>query len=229
MNTLLSSSGLTSAHLVHDCLESIGEMRNGEEEARLRQMASGMGDLRAFQRRAARWMSVWLNHFSPVGEHGLLVGTMWVSDPGRLIYLEICSWRNRSTFFSPVEIEVMSPFFYELALFGCHNVLLFSHETVDLVVKTVQKPHHPFLKLVILVMKTEPESLFSFVVFGKLSRDNVFTLFLFFTNINILFSKQLIASPGCGLFLECERQQVYWLSGYYRLWGRTESDMTEAT
>lgn len=67
-----------------------------------------------------------------VDEHGLLIGTMWVSDPGtlfyhsfRLIYLEICSWRNRSTFFSPMEIEVMSPFFYGLPLFGCHNVLLF--------------------------------------------------------------------------------------------------------
>ena len=148
------------------------------------------------------------------GEHGLLMGTMWVSDPGRLIYLEICSWRNRSTFFPPVEIEVMSPFFYELALFGCHNVLLFSHETVDLVIKTVQKPHHPFLKLVILVMKTEPESLFSFVVFGKLSRDNVFTLFIFFTNINILFSKQLIASPGCRAFLrrrEAAGVLIVWL------------------
>lgn len=180
MNTLLSSSGLTSAHLVHDCLESIGEMRNGEEEARLRQMASGMGDLRAFQRRAARWMSVWLNHFSPVGEHGLLVGTMWVSDPGRLIYLEICSWRNRSTFFSPVEIEVMSPFFYELALFGCHNVLLFSHETVDLVVKTVQKPHHPFLKLVILVMKTEPESVLFCSLWQIISRQCFHIISIFY-------------------------------------------------
>lgn len=60
-----------------------------------------------------------------LSEHGLLMGTMWVSDPGRLIYLKICSWRNRSTFFPPIEIEVMSPFSYELALFGCHNVLLF--------------------------------------------------------------------------------------------------------
>ena len=83
-----------------------------------------------------------------------------------------------------------------------------------MVIKTVQKPHHPFLKLVILVMKTEPESLFSFVVFGKLSRDNVFTLFIFFTNINILFSKQLIASPGCRAFLrrrEAAGVLIVWL------------------
>lgn len=44
-----------------------------------------------------------------LGEHGLLMGTMWVSAPGRLVSLEICSWRNRSAFF-PVKIEVMSPF-----------------------------------------------------------------------------------------------------------------------
>lgn len=54
MKTLLSPSVLTLAHLVRDCLERIGEMRKGEEEARLRQMASGMGGLRAFERRATQ-------------------------------------------------------------------------------------------------------------------------------------------------------------------------------
>lgn len=65
VKTLLSPSVLTLASLVHGCLESIGEMRNGGEEARLRQMASGIGDLRAFERRATQWISVWLNHISP--------------------------------------------------------------------------------------------------------------------------------------------------------------------
>lgn len=56
-----------------------------------------------------------------------------------------------------------------------------SHETVDLVVKkTVQNPQQPFLKLVILIMKTEPGSLVSYVVFGKLFQETVLSQYFTF-------------------------------------------------
>lgn len=51
-----------------------------------------------------------------------------------------------------------------------------SHETVDLVVKkTVQNPQQPFLKLVILIMKTEPGLLCC--LWQIISRDSTFTIF----------------------------------------------------
>lgn len=126
-------------------------------------------------------MVVWLKHALPLDEHGLLTGIMWVSDLGilvyhsfSLIYLEIQSWRYRFTFF-PVEIKVVSSFFYGLALFGyCDVLLLLVMRLFNLVAKkTVQRPHQPFLKLVILIMKTEPGPLVCFIFLGKLPQEKV--------------------------------------------------------